>query len=192
MHTKQHVIESLKEEHYILDNERFQEYVKLWKIDPVFEDEDGIEYFDDLSISKLKQGIDLKNKGKNDLEIISHLNRELSQKSEGSLVATGDDKIQIKEGLSNVTVDITNQTLNLLAESIAQKITLDITEKVKDTDFFKPVMNNGKLKRDNEVLAKQVEKLIEENKKLISRNNFLQQEYGKFKHILGNVYIKQD
>jgi len=52
-------------------------------------------------------------------------------------------------------------------------------------------MDSAKKQRDNEILSKQVEKLLEENKKLIVRNNLIQKENAKFRHLVGNLYMKQ-
>lgn len=190
MYTLEQLIEKLDEDNRSLDQEIVSGYLKNWKIDPVYEDEKNIEYFDDLAILKLNQGIELKNQGKNEEEILATTNNEIY--SAINAPAIRQTEIQSSDGFKKVTIDITTQTLSLLAESIAQKISDNITDKVKDADIFKPVMNSGKLTRDNEILAQQVEKLVDENKKLISRVSFLQQENAKFKHFVANMYFKQD
>ena len=67
--------------------------------------------------------------------------------------------------LKNITLDVTNQTLQMLAEAIAKKISDDI----KDTDMATKLIEAGGYKRDSENLAKQVEELLEDNRKLSER-----------------------
>jgi len=187
MYTKEQLKEKLEENNVSVDMETLSAYLKSWRIDPVYEDENNVEYFDELAVRKLSEGISLKEQEKDDEEIIISVNDGIYN----SINAPSINKTTMNGGNKKLTVDITTQTLALLAESIAQKISDDIANKVKEADVFKPVMNNGKLTRDNEILASQVEKLLEENKKLISRVNFLQQENAKFKHIVGTLYYKQ-
>lgn len=194
MYTKDQIREKLEDSGYCLSFEMVNSYIKTWRIDPVYEDEEGIEYFDEIAVLKLDQGIRQKEQGKSDDDILNSLSKYVVTPS--SVPAVKNTGIHISEefegrDLNKFTVDITTQTLSLLAESIAQKISTDITNRVNESELLKPVLDNGKLKRDNEILATQVEKLLEENKKLVSRVNFLQQENAKFKHLVGNVYMKQ-
>lgn len=192
MYTKDQLREKLEDNGYCLSFETVSGYIKTWRIDPVYEDDEGTEYFDEIALLKLDEGLKLKGHSSTDDEILN----ELNQKTFGAVntpVIQNSQVQQLYDGkdFNKVTVDITTQTLSLLAESIAQKISNDITTKVRESEFLKPVLDNGKLKRDNEILAGQVDKLLDENKKLLSRINFLQQENVKFKHLVGNVYIKQ-
>ncbi len=170
-------------------------FLKTWRIDPIYEDDKNTEYYDEMAISKLKHALKLREQGKNDDEISSIVNNGIINPINAPSVRQNQIKAQHsgngKNGLNNVTIDITSETLSLLAESVAQKITGEITEKLKNSDLFEPIMDSAKLKRDNEILSKQVEQLIEENKKLIVRNNMLQKENAKFRHLVGNLYVKQ-
>lgn len=171
-------------------------FLKSWRIDPIYEDDDKTEYYDEMAISKLKHALKLREQGKNDEEISSIVNNGIIN----PITAPAVRNAQLRAGqpangrneLNNVTLDVTSQTLSMLAESIAQKITGEITDKIKHSDIFEPVMDSAKLKRDNEILSKQVEQLLEENKKLIARNNMLQKENAKFRHFVGNLYMKQN
>ena len=221
MYTKEQLRQKLEDNNFSLDIELVEVYLKDWKIDPVYEDENQIEYFDDLTISKLIQGIILKKQGKNDNDIqnIVHGNikniQEVPPKKQA--VATAPPPVEIESRtslevqapnnisggeLTNVTLDVTNQTLTLLAETIASKISASISEKVKDSDMFESFVDTGKLKRDNEVLSEQVTKLVDENRRLMAKLNFLQKENQRFKlqnkenakyyHVFGSFYMKKD
>jgi hypothetical protein len=192
MYTKEQLVEKVKNKK-LADIEKISNCLKLWRIDPIYEDDKNNEYYDELAVYKLNHGIKLKELGRNNEEISSIVNNRLSVP-----VAAPAKQVQIQTkpnhpslDLNKVTLDITAQTLALLADSIAQKISGEISDKIKDSNVFEPIADSAKIKRDNEILAKQVEKLLEENKKLIARNAFLQAESSKFKHIFGNWYMKE-
>ena len=63
------------------------------------------------------------------------------------------------------TLDVTSQTLQMLAEAVAKKISDDIT----NSDMATRLIEAGGYKRDNEILAKQVQELLEHNRELSSR-----------------------
>jgi hypothetical protein len=166
--------------------------LKLWRIDPIYEDEENKEYYDEMAISKIKHALRLKEQGKNDDEISSIVNNGIINPINAPAIRnTSIQASHQHHGLNKVTLDVTSQTLSLLAESIAQKITGEITDRIRNDEFFQPVVDSARVKRDNEILAKQVEKLLEENKKLITRNNTLLKENAKFRHVFGNWYVKQ-
>ncbi len=170
------------------------ESLRCWRIDPIYEDEENNEFYDEMAVSKLKHALKLKEQGKNDEEITSIVNSGIINPINSPAIRKSSvqkQQSQSKHDLNKITLDVTSQTLSLLAESIAQKITGEITQRIKNDDIFQPVMDSTKIQRDNEILAKQVEQLLEENKKLIVRNNMLHKENAKFKHLVGNLYIKQ-
>lgn len=193
MYTKEELKEKLEKNNPDIKIKTISTYLKNWKIDPVYEDEESIEYFDEFTIAKLNQGIILKEQGSSNEEIISIINKEM--KSSANKIAVKKVDMQPKNTfeetkLENITVDLTSQTLVVLAESIAQKISNDIAGKIKEGNILQPAMDIGKLKRDNEILATQIEKIIEENKKLNIKINQLLQEKDKFKKAFGSFYIK--
>lgn len=197
MYTVQDLKDKLSKNNSNIDTITIASYLKSWRVDPVYEDENNVEYYDEIAIIKLNQGLKLKEQGMEDKEILSIVNNGMIPAINAPAVRKTEVQAQTQPEketglqLKNITVDITTQTLTLLAESIAQKISNDITTRIKENDIFQPVMDSAKLRRDNEVLSGQVQKLIGENKKLIERINFLQQENAKFKHVVGNFYMKQ-
>jgi len=193
MYTKEQLVEKIKNNKFAA-MDKVTSYIKIWRIDSIYEDEKNIEYYDDLAVYKLNHGIKLKEQGKNNEEISSIVNNGTITPINSLTVKQS--QIQTKPNhpaidLNKVTVDITTQTLSLLAESVAQKITSEIADKFKESKVFEPIMDSAKIKRDNEILAKQVEMLLEENKKLITRNVLLQGENAKFKHMFGNFYVRE-
>ena len=194
MYTKEQLLEKIKNNKFAaLD--KITGYLKLWRIDSIYEDEQNIEYYDELAAYKLNHGIKLKDLGKSNEEISSIINNGTVSPVSSPLVKQ-QTQIQTKSNhpnidLNKVTVDITTQTLSLLAESVAQKITSEIADKFKESKVFEPIIDSAKIKRDNEILARQVETMLEENKKLIARNILLQSENAKFKHMFGLWYIRE-
>jgi len=193
MYTKEQLTEKIKNNKYA-STDKISSFLKLWRIDSIYEDDKKIEYYDDMAVYKINHGIKLKEMGKNNEEISLIVNN--GNVSVTHAPAVKHAQIQTKSNqpfvdLNKVTVDITTQTLSLLAESIAQKITSEITDKFKKSKVFEPIMDSAKIKRDNEILAKQIEMLLEENKKLVERNALLQNENAKFKHLFGNWYLRE-
>jgi len=195
MYSKEELKEKLNKTNPSMDIEIINICLKRWHIDPVYENEEGIEYFDELTIAKLNQGIILKEQGSTDEEIISIINKVITESITPLPVKKSIIQLENtpKEGkLENITIDITNQTLTLLAESIAEKISKDLTQKLNENNINQPIIDMGKLKRDNEILAGQIEKLLEENKKLTETINILLEERDSFKKIYGSFYMKID
>ena len=73
------------------------------------------------------------------------------------------------------TLDVSSQTLQMLAEAVAKKISDDIT----NSDMATRLIEAGGYKRDNEILAKQVQELLEHNKELSSRIEQLESQTSK-------------
>jgi hypothetical protein len=194
MYTIEDLFQKLQKNNLSVSKDLIFECLHKWHIDAVYEDEAKSEYFDDIAVIKLNQGLKLKEQGIDDKEIISIIGNNVYKAVNAPAVRQ--TAVQTQEGyggngLKRITVDITTQTLALLADSIANKISNEIASKIKDSDVLKPVIDNAKITRDNEILSGHVKKLLDENKKLITRNNFLLQENSKFKHIAGSFYMKQ-
>lgn len=160
MYNKNDILKNLVEYNYFIDETTLSNFIKNWKIDAIYEDEDGVEFFDNLSIIKLKKGISLKSQGYTNEQIVYHISKiaeeKLPVKKEKKEVELGD----IQGELKNLTIDITGQTLQMLADAVASKITSDIKTQL---------LQDGSIKKENETLTKQVEELTADNKKLAQR-----------------------
>lgn len=173
MYNRKDVLKNLHEYNYFIDELALNNFIKNWKIDPIYEDEDGIEFYDNLALIKLKKGISLKSQGFSNEQIIYHINKILPEKLQGEKEAERKElpveQVSTSSELKNVTIDVTSQTLQMLADTVAGKITADIKEQIQNADFVKQILQRGSLKEDNESLSKQVEELLEDNKKLAQR-----------------------
>ena len=170
MYSKQDILKTLNEFNYFIDELTLSSFIKNWKIDAIYEDEDGVEFFDNLSIVRLKKGISLKSQGYSNDQIVYHIGKLLEEKpvvkKEKSKLST---ESSVASELQNLTIDVTSQTLQMLADAVAEKITLGIKEQFHNSDFVKQLLADGSLKSDNETLTKQVSELTEDNKKLAKR-----------------------
>lgn len=184
MYNRKDIVKSLNEFNYFIDEATLSNFIKNWRIEGIYEDEDGVEFFDNLAIAKLKKGISLKSQGFSNDQITYHVNKLLPEK----LATQQEAKKEYKEhreykeykelpaasiatrvagigDMQNLTVDVTSQTLQMLADAVAEKITSGI----KNSSFITQLLEDSSLKKDNEVLAKEVEELMEDNKKLSKR-----------------------
>lgn len=166
MYNRKDILKSLNEFNYFIDESVLDTFIKNWKIDAIYEDEDGVEFFDNLSIIKIKKGISLKSQGYDTDQIVYHLNKLMEEnkkkeekKAKASPVINSElGAVEGAIGMQNVTLDITSQTLQMLAEAVAQKITTEIKDQLLLDD-----------KKGKEELVQKVDELTADNKKLAKR-----------------------
>ena len=193
MYNRESILKDLNAENYYVDKHSLDLFLHDWKIDSIYEDEDGLEFYDDLSLDKIKRGISLKAQGYSDEQIISKLGRMeakvekketspepilvkdyLDTPIENQLEIVEEEKFEEEEHIvtdltpqkeKTFTLDVSSQTLQMLAEAVAKKISDDITK----SDLATKLIEAGGYKKDNEILAKQVQELLEHNRELSSR-----------------------
>ena len=189
MFNRESILKSLNAENYYVDKHSLDLFLYDWKIDSIYEDESGLEFFDDLSLEKLKKGISLKAQGYSDEQIITKLQKmeakvekkETNEPVQPILVkdfltedVITEEKTAIAEDCTtdltiktekSFTLDVTSQTLQMLAEAVAKKISDDIT----NSDLATRLIEAGGYKKDNEIMAKQIQELLAHNKELSER-----------------------
>ena len=196
MFNREIILKNLNAENYFIDKHSLSLFLNDWKIDSIYEDEDGLEFYDDLSLEKIKRGISLKAQGYTDEQIIAKLSKmeakvekkadepvqpivvsdylqpqnEPQNSSEEHIVTDLTPKIE-----KSFTLDVTSQTLQMLAEAVAKKISDDIT----NSDMAIRLIEAGGYKKDNEILAKQVQELLQHNKELSERIEHLESHSSK-------------
>lgn len=199
MYNKNDILLKLNSENYYIDRRTLSTFISSWHIEAVYENEQKEEYYDDYAIEKIKKGINLKAQGFSDQQIIRKL-RNVENPNNETTVLENNTPIDLpsniennelastqtsnKPELRNLTLDVTTQTLQMLAESVAKKITEDI----KNSDMAEKLIEAGGYKKDNEILSQQVQELIDHNKKLSERieqlekrESFLQKLIGLFR-----------
>jgi len=192
MYNKTDIEKTLNELNYFIDEVTLTNFIKNWKIDSIYEDEDSVEFFDNLAIAKLKKGISLKSQGFTNEQIIYHINKLLPEKlarAEKKPTVTEQATEATSSELKNVTIDVTNQTLQMLADAVAEKITLGIKEQIQNPEFVSHLLEDTSLKKDNETLSKQVDELMEDNKKLAKRVEEL--ELSKKRSLINFEYFRK-
>ena len=198
MLNRETILKNLNSENYYIDKHSLDLFLNDWKIDSIYEDDGGLEFYDELALQKIKRGISLKAQGYSDEQIITKLQRmeakvekheepvqpilvrdylnvpeEEIQEEEHivtDLTPTKPEKYIEEESTEltpqkSFTLDVSSQTLQMLAEAVAKKISDDIT----NSDMATRLIEAGGYKRDNEILAKQVQELLEHNKELSAR-----------------------
>ena len=214
MFNRETILKGLNAENYYIDKHSLDLFLNDWKIDSIYEDEGGLEFYDDLALDKIKRGISLKAQGYSDEQIISKLQRmeakveKREQPVQPILVKdyidTPQDEVPVEEKeeaeeehivtdltptgkytpeemsseltpQKSFTLDVSSQTLQMLAEAVAKKISDDIT----NSDMATRLIEAGGYKRDNEILAKQVQELLDHNKELSARIEQLESHTSK-------------
>ena len=192
MFNRESILKTLNSENYYIDKHSLDLFLSDWKIDSIYEDEDGLEFYDDLALDRIKKGISLKAQGYNDEQIVSRLQRiepqveKTNEPVQPILVKDYLEKQEEPEEEATVTdltprtdksftLDVTSQTLQMLAEAVAKKISDDIT----NSDMATRLIEAGGYKRDNEIMAKQIQELLEHNKELSARIEQLESHHSK-------------
>lgn len=197
MFNRESILQNLNAENYYVDKHSLDLFLNDWKIDSIYEDEDGLEFYDDLSLDKIKKGISLKSQGYSDEQIIAKLNKmeaKVEKPSEPIQPILVKDYLDVEEDKEadevtdltprpekSFTLDVSSQTLQMLAEAVAKKISDDIT----NSDMATRLIEAGGYKRDNEIMAKQIKELLDHNKELSERIEQLENHRGfwsKFWH----------
>ena len=75
MFNRESILRSLNSENYYIDKHSLDLFLNDWKIDSIYEDEGGLEFYDDLALDKIKRGISLKAQGYSDDQIVSKLQK---------------------------------------------------------------------------------------------------------------------
>ena len=194
MYNKNDILLKLNSENYYIDRRTLSTFISSWNIEAVYENEQKEEYYDDYAIEKIKKGINLKAQGFSDQQIIRKLRNVENPNNETTVLEKNNMDLpsniesneiinspQNKPELRNLTLDVTTQTLQMLAESVAKKITEDI----KNSDMAEKLIEAGGYKKDNEILSQQVQELIDHNKKLSERIEQLEKREGFLQKLIG-------
>ena len=196
MFNRESILKTLNAENYYIDKHSLDLFLSDWKIDSIYEDEDGLEFYDDLALDRIKKGISLKAQGYNDEQIISRLQRiepQVEKSNEPVQPILVKDYLEHQEEQAekieetsevtdltprqdkSFTLDVSSQTLQMLAEAVAKKISDDIT----NSEMAKRLIEAGGYKRDNEILAKQIKELLDHNKELSARIEQLESQHSR-------------
>ena len=206
MFNRETILKNLNSENYYIDKNSLDMFLEDWKIESIYEDDDGLEFYDDLALEKIKKGISLKAQGYSDEQIITKISKieakvekyEEPVKQIQPIIISPDGEEKTVEDIKKAeivsqesssikhestpvqaeksfTLDVSSQTLQMLAEAVAKKISDDIT----NSDMASKLIEAGGYKRDNEILAQQVKELLECNRELSARIEQLESKASK-------------
>lgn len=194
MLSKDDILKKLSAENYFIDLKSLEVFISDWKINPVYEDEFGVEFYDDISVKKIRKGITLKAQGYPDdtiaarietpqEQVNANLPESISQIPGVSLETAAQVQLEpvVAGKMGNLTLDVSSQTLQMIAEAVAKKISDDI----KNSDFANDLIEAGGYKRDNEILSKQIAELLEDNKKMAQRLEALESKKSIWQRLFG-------
>ena len=71
MFNRETILKNLNSENYYIDKHSLDLFLNDWKIDSIYEDDGGLEFYDELALQKIKRGISLKAQGYSDEQIIT-------------------------------------------------------------------------------------------------------------------------
>ncbi|MBQ2871318.1 hypothetical protein IJE86_06425 [bacterium] len=177
MFTVNNIVEKLNFFDVDCDIYQVESLIKKLRLEPIFENDSGELYYDDESYEAIKSYLEVK-KSQSETKIaelvdeITTLNKE--EKPEQTAL----------------TVDKTGKSIEVIAKTLSQQITNDLTDFIKKNLSVEEAFKAGVFKRDNEILSKKLQDTINDNKKLIEKIRQLEYEIHKFHPVFGNIYVK--
>ncbi len=214
MLSKDDIIKILNDEDILVDRFILDAFIKNWKIEAIYEDEHGVEFFEEAALEKIKNAMKSKEpetklytveesfKEPEPSPVVEEIKEEEPAQEEvvkeAEVIVEETKPIVVEEAknlpekeLKNFTLDITNQTLNVLAQSIAEKITVDISSYLKKNEWLEDATSAASFKKDNEQMAAKIKELLEDNKIFIRKIKELEAEKSSYIKVFGNIYIKK-
>ena len=176
MFTETNIVEKLNFFDINCDIEQVSNLIKELRLEPIFEDEDGKIYYDEKSYETIKKTLEVKH--------------SQFETKEAEIVDEEETTPQTENSQTALSVDNTGKSVEVIAKTIAQKITEDLTDYIKKNLSTEEAFKAGIFKRDNEILSKKLQETINDNKKLIEKLRQLEYEIHKFHPVFGNIYVK--
>lgn len=185
MFTKEDILKKLNSDNYYIDLNALDTFIKEWQIDAIYENMEGVEFFDETSIAKIKKGISLKSQGYNK-EQISYRIHKAQKDVEAEIKKESEQNTSMVPEVRNVPLNMTSQAIDMLASAVSSKIAEDIKSHIGNSEFAESLIEAGTYKKDNEVLSKKIDELLSDNKKLARRIEQLENDRKSFwKRIFG-------
>lgn len=212
MYSKADIIKKLSSEGQFIDNFILDAFIKNWHIDPIYEDENGIEFFDDASYANIKSLMTQRDKLNKNQSVCKNNNilekeekekqkekqkEERKEEEEKKVVQTSLEKIdnnQVKNkenALKLNKYEIEIKSIDNLTNNIACKITKEFEKFLKESDFIDSLLQSSECKNDNKYLAQKIRKLVKENITLKEKIKELETSKTQYIKVFGNFYIKK-
>lgn len=208
MYSKDDIIKKLSNEGQFIDNFILEAFIKNWHIDPIYENENGVEFFDDASYANIKSLMtqrDKLNKNQNvcnnnnilEKKEIKEENKEKEEKEEKQSIKTSIEKVDNNKfnnkenALKLNKYEIEIKSIDNLTNNIACKITKEFEKFLKESDFIDSLLQSSECKSDNKYLAQKIRKLVKENITLKEKIKELESLKTHYVKVFGNFYIKK-
>ena len=204
MYSKADIIKKLSNEGQFIDNFILDAFIKNWHIDPIYEDDNGVEFFDDASYANIKSL--MTQRDKLDKNQNTCKNNNISEKAQTiehneektqQIVETLPEKIDKNQtankdnALKLNKYEIEIKSIDTLTKNIACKITKEFEKFLKDSDFIDNLLQSSECKNDNKYLAQKIRKLVKENVALKEKVKQLEASKTEYIKVFGNFYIKK-
>lgn len=204
MYSKADIIKKLSNEGQFIDNFILDAFIKNWHIDPIYEDDNGVEFFDDASYANIKSL--MTQRDKLDKNQNTCKNNNISEKAQTiehneektqQIVETLPEKIDKNQtankdnALKLNKYEIEIKSMDTLTKNIACKITKEFEKFLKDSDFIDNLLQSSECKNDNKYLAQKIRKLVKENVALKEKVKQLEASKTEYIKVFGNFYIKK-
>ena len=204
MYSKADIIKKLSNEGQFIDNFILDAFIKNWHIDPIYEDDNGVEFFDDASYSNIKSLVTQRDKLDKNQNTCK--NNNISEKAQTiehneektqQIVETLPEKIDKNQtankdnALKLNKYEIEIKSIDTLTKNIACKITKEFEKFLKDSDFIDNLLQSSECKNDNKYLAQKIRKLVKENVALKEKVKQLEASKTEYIKVFGNFYIKK-
>ena len=204
MYSKADIIKKLSNEGQFIDNFILDAFIKNWHIDPIYEDDNGVEFFDDASYANIKSL--MTQRDKLDKNQNTCKNSNISEKAQTiehneektqQIVETLPEKIDKNQkankdnALKLNKYEIEIKSMDTLTKNIACKITQEFEKFLKDSDFIDNLLQSSECKNDNKYLAQKIRKLVKENVALKEKVKQLEASKTEYIKVFGNFYIKK-
>ena len=195
MYSKADIIKKLSSEGQFIDNFILDAFIKNWHIDPIYEDENGIEFFDDASYANIKSLMtqrDKLNKNQSVCKNNNILEKEEKKVVQSSLEKIDNNQVKNKENALKLNkYEIEIKSIDNLTNNIACKITKEFEKFLKESDFIDSLLQSSECKNDNKYLAQKIRKLVKENITLKEKIKELETSKTQYIKVFGNFYIKK-
>ncbi|MBR1908700.1 hypothetical protein IJ818_07170 [bacterium] len=183
MFTKEDILKKLNSDNYYIDLNALDTFIKEWQIDAIYENMEGVEFFDETSITKIKKGISLKSQGYNKEQISYRIHKALKdvekEEQQSQQLSVNQEQNFVPE-VRNVPLNMTSQAIDMLATAVSSKIAEDIKSHISNSEFAESLIEAGSYKKDNEILSQKVDELLNDNRKLAKRIEQLENDRRSF------------
>jgi len=192
MYSAEKLVEKIVAEGLTADIGAVSDCIRELKIDAVYENSDGLLFFDDFAYEKIKESLKAKQEPLQEVSELALLHNQTAQEIENLISEPADELIERQNSeMSTFKLDVTQETLATIAKAMAEKITINMIKYLEEGDIAGLASALGKSQYENQILRAKAKRLQEENKKL--RDTLIEKdgELKSFEPFLGGLYKRK-